>query len=196
MRRVRSRILSSVVGKPEFGSVRVVMIDGEPWFVGKDVATALGYSNQRDALKRHVDDEDKQGSRITTHGSEATLINESGMYSLILSSKLDSARQFKRWVTSEVLPSIRKTGSYIGGDVQQIVSPEFLRHKHAVIDDDDIWVAFITVTNRYGIFIFAVDVHCAFDLHCRFDGAAYLRRRHSFIVALINLSPRRFSLAF
>lgn len=98
----------------EFGSVRVIMIDGEPWFVGKDVAKALGYKDHKNALKLHVDGEDKTGWQITTpYGVQnMTVINESGMYSLILSSKLPSARQFKRWVTSEVLPSIRKTGSY------------------------------------------------------------------------------------
>lgn len=95
-------------------NVRTVIIDGEPWFVGKDVAVALGYSNTKDALNRHVDDEDKQGSRFTTSGQsrEMTVINESGVYSLIFGSKLPSAKQFKRWVKTEVLPSIRKTGGY------------------------------------------------------------------------------------
>lgn len=95
-------------------NVRTVIIDGEPWFVGKDVAVALGYSNTKDALNRHVDDEDKQGSRFTTSGQsrEMTVINESGVYSLIFGSKLPSAKQFKRWVKAEVLPSIRKTGGY------------------------------------------------------------------------------------
>ena len=105
---------------PEFGTIRSVEIDGEPWLVGKDVATALGYSNTKDALARHVDDEDRRGSRIpTTSGAqEMTIINESGLYSLILSSKLPSARKFRRWVTSEVLPSIRKHGGYITGQEQ------------------------------------------------------------------------------
>lgn len=99
---------------PEFGQIRTVTIDGEPWFVGKDVATALGYSNHRDALSKHVDSDDKGESRIATPSGtqQMTIINESGLYSLILSSKLPSAKKFKRWVTSEVLPSIRKTGSY------------------------------------------------------------------------------------
>ena len=96
----------------EFGNVRAMLIDDEPWFVGKDVASALGYKNLNRDVNRHVDVEDRKGYRIGTHGSEATLINESGLYSLILGSKLDSAKKFKRWVTSEVLPSIRKTGSY------------------------------------------------------------------------------------
>ena len=99
---------------PEFGEVRTTMIDGEPWFVGKDVAEALGYSNARDALYRHVEDEDKQTSCFTTGGQNynMTIINESGLYSLTLSSKLPSAKKFKHWVTHEVIPTIRKTGSY------------------------------------------------------------------------------------
>ena len=98
----------------ELGSVRTLCIDGEPWFVGKDVAEALGYSNPRDALAKHVDDEDKGVAKRDTLGGEqvTTIINESGLYSLIFSSKLESARRFKRWVTSEVLPAIRKTGNY------------------------------------------------------------------------------------
>ena len=102
---------------PEFGELRTVEIDGEPWFVGKDVAAALGYSNTRDALSRHIDNEDKTSVVIPDSGSnyksKTTLINESGLYSLILSSKLPSAKEFKHWVTSEVLPSIRKNGAYI-----------------------------------------------------------------------------------
>ena len=88
--------------------------DGEPWFVGKDVAAALGYSNVRDAIAKHVDEDDKRGSQIATPGGkqEAVIINEGGMYSLIFGSKLDEARRFKKWVTGEVLPQIRKTGGY------------------------------------------------------------------------------------
>lgn len=99
---------------PEFGRVRTVSIDGEPWFVGKDIALALGYCNTKDALSRHVDAEDKGGSRITTPSGEQdmTVINESGLYSLVLSSKLPSAKKFKRWITHEVIPAIRKTGGY------------------------------------------------------------------------------------
>lgn len=104
-----------IFNNPEFGQVRTVIIDDEPWFAGKDVAAALGYSNTKDALARHVDTDDKRGSRITTPSGtqEMTIINESGLYSLILSSKLPTAKKFKRWVTSEVLPAIRKTGGYI-----------------------------------------------------------------------------------
>lgn len=98
----------------EFGSVRTVSIDGEPYFVGRDVAEILGYSNTRDALAKRVDDEDKGVAKCDTLGGvqELTIINESGLYSLILSSKLPTAKKFKRWVTSEVLPSIRQTGVY------------------------------------------------------------------------------------
>lgn len=98
----------------EFGSVRTVTIDDEPYFVGKDVAEILGYSNSRKALIDHVDNEDKGVTKCDTLGGaqELTVINESGLYSLILSSKLPKAKAFKRWVTSEVLPAIRKHGAY------------------------------------------------------------------------------------
>lgn len=98
----------------EFGSVRTMEINGEPWFVGKDVATILGYADTFGALKKHVDEEDKQNCQNSSFESPRglTIINESGLYSLILSSKLPNAKKFKRWVTSEVLPAIRKTGSY------------------------------------------------------------------------------------
>lgn len=102
----------------DFGTIRVMERDGKPWFVGKDVAEILGYQNARDALARHVDNEDK--NTVVFHDGNKgnpnqTIINESGLYSLILSSKLPTAKQFKRWVTSEVLPSIRKHGGYITG---------------------------------------------------------------------------------
>ena len=99
---------------PEFGQVRTLVRNGEPWLVGKDVAEALGYLNTRDALSKHVDSEDK--SDVAIHdGSQnrnMTAINESGLYSLIMGSKLPNAKKFKHWVTSEVLPSLRKTGTY------------------------------------------------------------------------------------
>lgn len=100
---------------PEFGSIRVVEIGGEPWLVGKDVALALGYKNPQEAIRDHVDTEDKGVSEILTPGGRQKLpvINESGLYSLVLSSKLPKAKQFRRWVTSEVLPSIRKYGAYM-----------------------------------------------------------------------------------
>lgn len=98
----------------EQNEVRTILVNDEPYFVGKDVASVLGYSNTKDAFSRHVDLEDKTGSRITTTGQsrEMIIINESGLYSLILKSKLPKAKKFKRWVTSEVLPTIRKTGSF------------------------------------------------------------------------------------
>lgn len=100
---------------PEFGQVRTVTIDGEPWMVGKDIATALGYTNTRKALNDHVDDEDKGVTKCDTLGGaqEMTVINESGLYSLVLSSKLPTAKKFKHWITSEVLPAIRKHGAYM-----------------------------------------------------------------------------------
>ena len=99
----------------EFGKVRVVEISGEPWLVGKDIAKALGYSNGRDAISKHVDDDDKGVAKCDTLGGKQDLqvINESGMYSLVIGSKLPGARKFKRWITSEVLPSIRKHGAYM-----------------------------------------------------------------------------------
>ena len=100
----------------EFGSVRTLTINDEPWFVGKDVAEILGYSNPRDAISKHVDSEDKNSvairDGITRGNPNQTVINESGLYCLVLSSKLPSAKKFKRWVTSEVLPALRKTGQY------------------------------------------------------------------------------------
>ena len=107
-----------IFNNPEFGEIRTVEVNGEPWLVGKDVARALGYANPRKALDDHVDLEDKlQGDGVTIRDSmgreqHPTLINESGLYSLVLSSKLPGAKKFRRWVTSEVLPSIRKTGGY------------------------------------------------------------------------------------
>lgn len=104
-----------IFNNPEFGEIRTIEVNGEPWFVGRDVAQALGYSNTKDALAKHVDPEDKRGSRIATPSGEQemTIINESGLYSLVLSSKLPGAKKFKRWVTSDVLPSIRKHGAYM-----------------------------------------------------------------------------------
>ena len=99
---------------PMFGSVRTLTFENEPWFVGKDVADALGYKVSRNAIAQFVDEEDKLTHQISASGQNRnmTIINESGLYPLIFSSKLPSAKQFKRWVTSEVLPSIRRTGSY------------------------------------------------------------------------------------
>lgn len=103
-----------IFNSPDFGQVRIVQQNGEPWFIGKDVAEILGYSNTPKAIRDHVDDEDKLTERIVLSGQnrEVAIINESGLYSLILSSKMPKAKEFKRWVTSEVIPAIRKTGKY------------------------------------------------------------------------------------
>lgn len=121
----------------EFGVIRTVTINGEPWFVGKDIATALGYGNTNEALKKHVMDEDKiMGSQNATPSIKDSLgrtqyptwINESGLYSLIFGSKLESANRFKHWVTSEVLPSIRKHGAYMTNEVieRTLTDPDYL----------------------------------------------------------------------
>ena len=111
-----------VFNSEEFGDIRTMNIDGQPWFVGFDVADSLGYKNQSDAIMKHVAEEDRrliQKSQITTLADVPnrgfTFINESGLYALIFGSKLESAQRFKKWVTSEVLPSIRKHGGYIAG---------------------------------------------------------------------------------
>ena len=103
-----------VFSNPVFGNIRTMMIDGAPWFVGKEVADILGYANTQKAIRDHVDEEDRLTERIVLSGQnrEVVLINESGLYGLILSSKMPAAKRFKHWVTSEVLPTIRKTGSY------------------------------------------------------------------------------------
>lgn len=103
-----------------FGQIRTVTIDGEPWFVGKDIAENLGYSGAAKAIRTHVDDEDKGVTVLDTPGGKqnVVIINESGLYCLILSSKLPGAKEFKRWVTSEVLPTIRRTGGFIADDEQ------------------------------------------------------------------------------
>ena len=109
-----------IFDSPDFGQIRTIQQNGEPWFVGKDVADILGYNNPRKAITDHVDEEDRQKKNVPTSQNvtlvAATwLINESGLYSLILSSKMTKAKEFKRWVTSEVIPAIRKTGGYIAG---------------------------------------------------------------------------------
>ena len=103
-----------IFNSDEFGEIRTVTIDNEPWFVGKDVALALGYERTADAIRQHVETEDKGVGEIQTPGGtqNMTIINESGLYALIFGSKLESAKRFKRWVTSEVLPVIRRTGAY------------------------------------------------------------------------------------
>lgn len=114
----------------DFGEVRTVTIDNEPWFVGKDVADILGYSNTRDSLARHVDEEDKADVVIHDGSQNRSMsaINESGLYSLVLSSKMPDAKKFKRWVTTEILPSIRKNGAYMTDSVleQAVSDPDFM----------------------------------------------------------------------
>jgi anti-repressor protein len=118
-----------VFNNDEFGAIRTVTINNEPYLVGKDVATILGYSNPQKAIRDHVDEEDKTVHDLfTVNGTKGVLINESGLYSLILSSKLPNAKKFKHWVTAEVLPSIRKHGAYMTNDVLEkaLTSPDFL----------------------------------------------------------------------
>lgn len=114
----------------EFGEIRTVMVNGEPWLVGKDVAQALGYKEPTKAAREKVDPEDRGVSKIDTPSGvqEMTIINESGLYSLVLSSKLPTAKKFKRWVTSEVLPSIRKHGAYMTPETIEKVlyDPDFI----------------------------------------------------------------------
>lgn len=107
-----------IFNSPEFGEIRTIEKNGEPWFVGKDVAAALGYEKPTDAVRKHVDVEDRGISKMETPSGaqETTIINESGLYSLVLSSKLPTAKKFKRWITSEVIPSIRKHGAYMTPD--------------------------------------------------------------------------------
>lgn len=127
----------STFRNPAFGSVRAVSIDNEPYFVGKDVAEILGYERPTDAVRKRVDPDDRGVAKMETPSGaqEMTIINESGLYSLILSSKLPKAKEFKRWVTSEVLPTIRKTGGYVN-NTAQFVDSYFgqlnLEQKHAL----------------------------------------------------------------
>lgn len=126
-----------VFNNQEFGEIRAVDLNGEPWFVGKDIAERLGYVNPNEAITDHVDDEDKLNSKTLSSFNlnigqrGGWLINESGLYSLVLSSKLPGAKRFKRWVTSEVLPSIRRNGGYIDG--QETMSAEELMAKALVV---------------------------------------------------------------
>lgn len=104
-----------IFNNPDFGEIRTVAINGEPWFVGKDVAAALGYEKERNAILKHVDEDDalKWGIKDSLgREQQTTIINESGLYSLIFGSKLETAKVFKRWVTSEILPALRKMGTY------------------------------------------------------------------------------------
>ena len=140
-----------IFNSEEFGDIRTVTIDKEPWFVGKDVATALGYVKPLNALSTHVEKDDSLKQGITDslgREQETIFINESGLYALIFGSKLDSAKRFKRWVTSEVLPAIRKTGSY-----QKPLTPqEMLRIQLGIIDNHEDRIADLeqNITIDYG----------------------------------------------
>ena len=125
----------TIFNSQEFGNIRTVTIDGEPWFVGKDVAEALGFTNPRDAISTHVFDEDKGVESIDTLGGKQkmTVVNESGLYALIFGSRLKSAQRFKHWVTSEVLPEVRKTGGY----QKQLSQVEMMRLQLGMIDDHE-----------------------------------------------------------
>ena len=148
-----------VFENPIFGRVRIQEIDGEPWFVGKDVAGALGYRETAKAIRTHVAEEDKGVSEMDTPGGrqKITFINESGLYALILSSKLPTAKEFKRWITSEVLPSIRRNGGYIMGQDAMtddellakalVVSQNILRQRDARINALEVENAALAVDN-------------------------------------------------
>lgn len=130
-----------IFNNPLFGEVRVFIVNNEPWFVGKDVALLLGYAKPENALSTHVDDEDKTITLIQGTGSNyksnTTIINESGMYSLVFGSRLRTAKEFKRWVTSDVLPSIRKTGGYIATtqeDTPELIMARALQVAQATIN--------------------------------------------------------------
>lgn len=129
-----------IFNNEEFGEIRTVTIKDETWFVGKDVSTALGYAKPENAIATHVSDEDKTSTLIQGSGSnyksKAILINESGLYALIFGSKLESAKRFKRWVTSEILPSIRKNGGYIAG--QENMSDDELLAKALMVAQNKI----------------------------------------------------------
>ena len=117
----------TIFESPEFGSIRTLTVDGEPYFVGKDVAEVLGYTNPQKSIRDHVDEEDKTvNESFTVNGTRGVLINESGLYSLVFASKLPTAKKFKHWVTSEVLPTIRKHGAYMTPETieQAILNPD------------------------------------------------------------------------
>ena len=140
-----------VFQNPEFGKIRTVAINGEPWLVGKDVATALRYKEPSKAAREKVDPEDRGVSKIDTPSGtqQMTIINESGLYSLILSSKLPSAKKFKRWVTSEVLPSIRRTGGYNQPGAQTVTMEQMTQFAAAVVTQAVLQMSQSTASSRY-----------------------------------------------
>ena len=139
---------------PEFGTIRTIRDDkGEPWFVGSDVANVLGYSNPRKAIRDHVDEEDRtRNDSFLVNGTAPTLINESGLYALILSSKLESARRFKHWVTAEVLPAIRKQGGYMvarADESDEVIMARALQIMQATLERRDAEIARLTPRAAY-----------------------------------------------
>lgn len=139
---------------PEFGTIRTIRDDkGEPWFVGSDVANVLGYSNPRKAIRDHVDEEDRtRNDSFLVNGTAPTLINESGLYALILSSKLESARRFKHWVTSEVLPAIRKQGGYMVArtdESDEVIMARALQIMQTTLERRDAEIARLTPRAAY-----------------------------------------------
>ena len=141
-----------IFNNPEFGSIRTIEQNGEPWFVGKDVAEALGYSNASKALADHVDEQDKLNneSLVSLGQRGGWLINESGLYSLCFSSKLEGAKKFKRWVTSEVLPSIRKTGNYMMPKLSKEMQALFLLDQRTVQQEQRITALESSMVVDYG----------------------------------------------
>lgn len=141
-----------IFNNPEFGSIRTIEQNGEPWFVGKDVAEALGYSNASKALADHVDEQDKLNneSLVSLGQRGGWLINESGFYSLCFSSKLEGAKKFKRWVTSEVLPSIRKTGNYMMLKLSKEMQALFLLDQRTVQQEQRITALESSMVVDYG----------------------------------------------
>lgn len=139
-----------------FGEIRTLNIDGEPWFVGKDIAVSLGYAKPENAIASHVDNEDKTTTLIQGTGSNyksnTVIINESGLYSLIMSSKLPFAKQFKRWVTNEVLPAIRKHGVYATAETAE-----------RLLNDPDFMIQ--AVQNRPGRAFFFSDIYFLFPYY-------------------------------
>ena len=145
-----------IFSNEEFGQMRTVALDSGFWFVGKDVANALGYSNSRDAIATHVEPEDKGVAKCDTLGGKQDLviINESGLYSLILSSKLESAKRFKRWVTSEVLPTLRKTGHYEMENYSPEMQAILMHDKKLVKMDERVTTLENTMTLNYSCLLY------------------------------------------
>lgn len=142
-----------IFNNPQFGDIRMMDINGETWFVGKDVASILGYKNPRQAIATNVDEDDKgvHGMDTPSGRQEMTIINESGLYALVLNSKLKTARDFKNWVTKEVLPAIRRNGGYVTG--QQDMTPQELMAAallmaQKTIADRDARISTLTVENQ------------------------------------------------